>query len=322
MRDAVDASLTTPLAGVRPEPGTKLVRERRRRLALAASALLHVVGFAVASRFVWTEQQRSDRSHDQIITITHRVRPVASRHVAVKPAPVAAVRAPVVVPLPKRIAHVTPATHAAVAPAVPARTARAAAAKPAVARALPHAVAHRPAVAYVPHVPAVVPPGAGSRRLGAAQLARLNRDFAQTIAQAREGAPDPLAGTSAGAAGSGAGGAGAEGGTKSYGPALQSSTEGELRHSGLCDPVKDWTQDGYDYYYVICNVKFSDGTFRREGVPWPVRFPPGNDPFTGTAHAERPLSMPLPGWTLGPGETITKELREYAHEHGVEIAAP
>ena len=96
-------------------------------------------------------------------------------------------------------------------------------------------------------------------------------------------------------------------------------TAGGLSHHGLCDPVKDWQEDGYDYYYVACNVRFSDGTFERQPVPWPVRFPPNDDPFNGTAHRDKPLAPPLPGWHLPPGETVTVELREYAHDHGVDI---
>lgn len=96
-------------------------------------------------------------------------------------------------------------------------------------------------------------------------------------------------------------------------------TQGDRRSHGLCDPVKDWTQDDYDYYYVACNVKFSDGTFQRQSVPWPVRFPRSDDPFAGTANGEKPLAMPLPGWHLGPGDTVTPELRAYARERGVTL---
>ena len=96
-------------------------------------------------------------------------------------------------------------------------------------------------------------------------------------------------------------------------------TAGSLSHHGLCDPIRDWKDGGWDYYYVACNVRFSDGTFQRQDVPWPVRFPPGDDPFAGTAHRDKPLAMPLPGWHLEPGESVTVELREYAHDHGVDI---
>lgn len=97
---------------------------------------------------------------------------------------------------------------------------------------------------------------------------------------------------------------------------------GERSHHGLCDPIKNWTEDSYNYYFVSCNVRFSDGTYQRQAVPWPVRFPPADDPFIGTAKAEKPLAMPLPGWRLPPGESVTPELREYARDHGVVIASP
>ncbi|MBD5634327.1 MAG: hypothetical protein IAI49_07590, partial [Candidatus Eremiobacteraeota bacterium] len=106
---------------------------------------------------------------------------------------------------------------------------------------------------------------------------------------------------------------------KRYAMDVGDLTAGALNHHGLCDPIQDWHENGFNYYYVACNVKFSDGTFQRQNVPWPVRFPPADDPFAGTAHQDKPLAMPLPGWHLSAGETVTIELREYAHDHGVEI---
>ena len=103
-------------------------------------------------------------------------------------------------------------------------------------------------------------------------------------------------------------------------PAASTFQVGDSRHGGgLCDPVKSWTDRGFDYYFVSCNVHLTDGTFERQDVPWPVRFPPGDDPFNGTANSDRPLSMPLPGWTLAAGETISPQLREYAASHGVTL---
>jgi hypothetical protein len=92
-----------------------------------------------------------------------------------------------------------------------------------------------------------------------------------------------------------------------------------MRHHGLCDPIKSWQQDGYNYYFVACNVRFSDGTYQRQPVPWPVRFKPSRDPFAGTFGGSEPLALPLPGWTLPAGETISKELREYAQDQGVTL---
>jgi hypothetical protein len=88
---------------------------------------------------------------------------------------------------------------------------------------------------------------------------------------------------------------------------------------GMCDPVKSWEADGWDYYFVACNVAFDDGRVERQGVPWPVRFRPEADPFTGTGTRSVPLAPPLPGWRLGPGEVIAPELRRYLHDRGVDL---
>ena len=95
--------------------------------------------------------------------------------------------------------------------------------------------------------------------------------------------------------------------------------QGNRRAHGLCDPIKNWTEGAFNYYFVACNVRFSDGTYERQAVPWPVRFPPGDDPYAGTSSGEKPLAMPLPGWRLPPGETVSPELRDYARGHGVVI---
>jgi hypothetical protein len=86
---------------------------------------------------------------------------------------------------------------------------------------------------------------------------------------------------------------------------------------GLCDPVQSWQDEGWDYYYVACNVVFDeDGHTERQNVPWPVRFRPNDDPFAGTYHRQRQLAGPLPGYTLPPGTYISKELRDYARSQG------
>ena len=96
-------------------------------------------------------------------------------------------------------------------------------------------------------------------------------------------------------------------------------TTGDRDHHGLCDPIKSWNADGFDYYYVACNVRFSDGTIERQPVPWPVRFAPDADPFGGTARGGEALQGPLPGWRLAAGETISPELRAYARNLGARV---
>jgi hypothetical protein len=93
----------------------------------------------------------------------------------------------------------------------------------------------------------------------------------------------------------------------------------ELGGHGLCDPIKDWTDAGWDYYFVSCNMHLDDGSVERQPVPWPVRFPPGADPFAGTLRHDVALPLPLPGWHLPSGETVSEQLREYASAHGVNI---
>ncbi len=153
-----------------------------------------------------------------------------------------------------------------------------------------------------------VPPRPGRPQFSAQQLARIESHLAATIADARSGIdpvrvpPEPIAAP------------------KHY-SADFSAFDGAIgRHHGLCDPTTSWKDGGWDYYYVACNVHFPDGHTERQGVPWPIRFQPNDDPFNGTTNGrEKPLAPPLPGWHLQPGQTVSDQLRDYAHEKGVDI---
>jgi hypothetical protein len=156
--------------------------------------------------------------------------------------------------------------------------------------------------------PASVPHPAKQNVLSQTKIAALNREFAQKIAEARAGdsplnvpqeTPEPPAHFRSKF----------KGGDIDLGGA-----------HGLCDPVQSWQADGFDYYYLACNVVFDDGHEERQGVPWPVRYPPRADPFNGTLNeGQQPIPGPMVGFKLGPGQYVSKELREYAHEHGVDI---
>ncbi len=174
----------------------------------------------------------------------------------------------------------------------------------------PHEVAApHPAPRSVPkQVEQTAPVHNDRRRLGIKQINEIQQRLAAAIAQDRAGAANPVAVAPEPIAA-----------PKHYGGSFNNIGSEFGTHHGLCDPVQDWKADGYDYYYVACNVKFSDGTVERQSVPWPVRFPPNDDPFAGTSRGEKPLAMPLPGWTLPSGAYVSKELREYAQEHGVTI---
>jgi hypothetical protein len=190
-----------------------------------------------------------------------------------------------------------------------------------IVRALPHPhelariAPHAPLTLPQTHVarPALPPPASivrGKPHLSEQQIAQIQGDLGDSIRQDRAGI-DPLRVPPTEATPS----------MKHYGHDYSSFALGTGSH-GLCDPVRDWKDGNWDYYYVACNVQADDGTFDREGVPWPVRFPADDDPFAGTSKAgnrEVPLAMPLPGWHLGPGETVSQHLRDYAHEHGVDL---
>ncbi len=190
-----------------------------------------------------------------------------------------------------------------------------------IVRALPHPhelakiVPRAPQTLPQTHVArAQLPPPAsvvkGPAHLNDSQIAKIQSDLGDSIREDRAGI-QPLNVPPSEATPS----------MKHYGHDYSSFAMGSGAH-GLCDPISNWKDGNWDYYYVACNVQGDDGTFDREGVPWPVRFAADADPFTGTLHTHGtgpPLAMPLPGWHLGPGQTISQHLRDYAHEKGVDL---
>jgi hypothetical protein len=281
-----------------------LGRERRDRVGAVLSIVLHILALMLIIAIFPEPSVRPDKEPEQTITITkrltivHRPKPAPTAPPVIARAPVQAA-APAAASAPK-IAVTLRIPTAPVRPDLP----------------VPHVLKHlilkqKPkTVAYVPPAatrPVVSRPEANGQ-LSSAHLAQINRDLGQAIAADRTGIDGALSGTSTQVAY-----------TKHYSADVGSFTTGELRHHGLCDPIKNWQQDGYNYYFVACNVRFSDGTYERQPVPWPVRFKPSRDPFAGTFGGEEPLALPLPGWTLPAGETITKELRQYALDNGVTL---
>ena len=276
-------------------------RARRGRIALVVSLALNLIGVAFFWHlFALPKEPVEHRSATEVVTVTRKrhvvpivVQPRVARvppkpHVRVKPQPVVAA-APAPIPVaPHRAIHPQP-PHAA----------------PRKAELAKHGGG-----AHTTTTPEVASPGtvtAKRPQLSAQKIAAIEQDLQGEINADRGShaalavAPEPAPTM------------------KHFAMDIGDLTTGELNHHGLCDPISDWKSDGFDYYYVACNVKFSDGTMQRQDVPWPVRFPPGDDPFAGTARHDKPLAMPLPGWHLTAGETLTVELREYARDHGVDI---
>lgn len=256
-------------------------------MSAAASLLLHLLFALFFLKIVALLDQRIDkapaRSQAQIITIEHLRTPAPTARPI--PAPKVFQPKPQVVPSPRP--------------------------QPTVI----HELTSNRIVASAPHIerPQVLAPSKPGRpQLSAQQIARIERSMAATIADAKAGIdpvnvpPEPVATP------------------KHYAANFSafSAFDGAIggRHHGLCDPTTSWKDGGFDYYYVSCNVHFPDGHVERQPVPWPIRFEPGDDPFNGTSRVrEKPLAPPLPGWHLEPGQTVSDQLREYAHEQGVDI---
>ncbi len=161
-------------------------------------------------------------------------------------------------------------------------------------------------VALAPPVTTNAPKTNARARYDDAQIAAIERSLGDAIAGDRHG-PDPLAVAAAPLPE-----------IVHHGFDANGLTTGDRDHHGLCSPVKNWNAEGFDYYYVECRVRFSDGTFQRQSVPWPVRFKPDADPFVGTAQGGA-LQGPVVGWHLATGAYISPELRAYAESLGAAI---
>jgi hypothetical protein len=273
-------------------------RQRRERVGLVGSIAIHLFVLAYVIAILPQQVQRQD-TPEQIVTITRRLT-IERRP---KPAPTAIAHVAVATPKPRPRPVVS-----VVSAHAPVKAARAPLPAPAPRLHRRLALQKPKTLAFVPHHarPAEAQP-ARVAQLSSARIARIDQDLGDAIAEDRAG-HDALAGTTT-----------QPDYASHYSADVGSFTTGELRHHGLCDPIKSWGADGYDYYFVSCNVRFSDGTYERQPVPWPVRFKPNHDPFNGTFGGEEPLAIPLPGWTLPAGETISKELREYVIQQGGQL---
>ena len=276
-------------------------------LSLAVHLLLALLWFLAAPRLAKLHAFPVPEPTERFVTISsavrieHRAVPLPRERAAAR----RSARAPAARPAQK------PAE--ATAGIKPELTSQKVAAQPAPPQATPRERAPNPPRVRSTPAPrrvAFAPAGpADSERapLTSERLARLEQEFAKTIAEAKSAA-DPLRVPNQPPAA-----------PRHYRTQMV-GIDGRLSgYEGLCDPIKSWEVSGWDYYYVACNVAFDDGRIERQGVPWPVRFRPEADPFAGTGSRIVPLAAPLPGWTPPAGETITPELRRYLHDRGVDI---
>lgn len=277
-----------------PRKLSRSLRRHRRTVAIVVSIVAHLVfGFIFL-------HHRAETSTETVATSQHIT---FERKRAPRPTPIPRPKTPPVLhvqPIPRPLPLPVPAPLAR-ARLVPLRVA-----PPATIARASHPQSRRKELAKpAPHAPAVEP--VARPTLGDARIAQITNDLRDAIAgdvarrqSALAVAPAPIAPP------------------RHYALDASNFISGDRRSHGLCDPIQNWAAGEYNYYYVACNVKFSDGTYQRQSVPWPVRFRRDDDPFAGSGR-EKPLAMPLPGWTLPAGETVSPELRAYAREHGVTI---
>jgi hypothetical protein len=74
------------------------------------------------------------------------------------------------------------------------------------------------------------------------------------------------------------------------------------------EPIKSWREGDWDYYYIRYSALFGDGSVENGVIPWPERYPNGDDPFA--EHRDHfPVRGPLPGYVLPPGTQLTRFLQ-------------
>jgi hypothetical protein len=274
------------------------VPSKRYRRAAVISAILHLLVISIVlHNFQRVDFKREKVAVTERVTIEHLKRRTvvqarASREAAkvtqVAKAPVQAALARPVAYVPRRRVLVTPTFAPRVLPQV---------------KVLPK-------VAEPKIVASLQKPAAAEKtasKFSDQQIAAIEHNLGDSIARDRD-RDNPLSVQATAPAGDG---------LKHYGTDVSGLTDGGLGHSGMCSPVQSWASGGWTYYYLICDVRATDGTFDREGIPWPVRFHANDDPFEGTGPRDSPVAMPLPGWHLPAGEHVADGVRQYAAEHGV-----
>lgn len=169
-----------------------------------------------------------------------------------------------------------------------------------VAAAAPHAAVVPP---HITRTRSVTPPQ--PHVLTQADLDAQTRQYERTIAKAKA-ANNPLAGI-------------ANAAVKPESPKRYTfniaSEVGSPLPNGLLVAIDSWHRGGYTYYHVHYDVEYADGEQESGDVPWPIRYPPGADPFAQGIH-----TMPLPGppadWSPPAGTQLAPLLKNcYDHRY-------
>jgi hypothetical protein len=146
-----------------------------------------------------------------------------------------------------------------------------------------------------------------SQQLTQAQLQEQTRIYQQTIARAKA-ASDPVSGAADSTLTPAA--------TKRSAMNLQGQFA-KPQPEGVLYPSKRWVDGAYVYYYVTYTAVYADGSSESGVVPWPIRFPLGDDPFARGIH-RMPLPGPLPDYVLPSGvamEPLVKNCFDHHYEY-------
>lgn len=103
---------------------------------------------------------------------------------------------------------------------------------------------------------------------------------------------------------------------KRYNKLLDASVTDVESGTGICDPLDDGTaRGGYTYYYLRCNVRYTDGYTEQVSFPWPFRFTGRNDPFRmGPGRHEFPPQPPPAGFSLPHPFALSRAICAYFHD--------
>lgn len=90
------------------------------------------------------------------------------------------------------------------------------------------------------------------------------------------------------------------------------------RYEGLVTPLETWMQGPMRCHYASYDVEYSSGASDRGNIPWPLCYPPSEDPMMLADGRPVPNGSPIPtidlfpmqGYVLPPGTYLTVFLRQ------------
>jgi hypothetical protein len=166
----------------------------------------------------------------------------------------------------------------------------------------PPAAQPRARIAYNPPVHSITAPVLPRAQIDAKTLAAQEKTYAATIAAARAES-NPLSISKA-----------------EQSPVTTSRANYNLagsqaqtrRGDGILYPVKRWMEGSFVYYYLRYTVRYPSGDFEAGEVPWPVRYPAGQDPFAQGESEHIPLPGPAPNF-VASADTEMKPLISHCY---------